>query len=142
MSSQPFSGHGDGPERDPSPRRRRPGGFRALGLLSLLPAAFLAAGAAELSGCNRQEAAGDPRVAKGRAVYSLRCGACHNINPARDGTLGPAVHDASLELLKARIIHGTYPPGYTPKRDTKIMVKLPLTEAEVEAIHAFLSQTP
>jgi len=140
----------NGPDRGRLPHRLRPGrpglfggGLRGLGLLALLPAAFLAAAAIELSGCNRRETPqGDPLVAKGKVVYATRCIACHSMNPSRDGTLGPAIKDASLELLKARVIHGTYPPGYTPKRATKIMLKLPLTEADVEAIHAFLSHTP
>ena len=84
--------------------------------------------------------AGD--ATKGKVAYASRCTSCHHMDPSKDGTLGPAIKDASLELLKARVIHGTYPPGYTPKRATKIMVKLPLTEADVEAIHAFLSKQP
>lgn len=120
-----------------SPRR-----FRGLGLLALLPAAVLAAAAVELSGCNRKETSGNPQAAKGKVLFASHCIACHNMNPSLDGTLGPAVKGSSLDLLKARVIHGTYPPGYTPKRATKIMVRLPLTEADVEAIHAFLSAAP
>jgi mono/diheme cytochrome c family protein len=134
-----------GPRRGRTSRRRLPGGLRVLAqwaLVALLPGAFLLAAALELSGCDRKEAPGDPQVAKGKVVYASRCIACHNMNPSRDGTLGPALKGSSLELLKARVLHGTYPPGYTPKRDTKIMVKLPLTEADVEAIHAFLSAAP
>ncbi len=119
----------------PDPRRRA---FRGLPPL-LLAAALAAAGLELLSACNRREPAGDPRIAKGQAAYSLRCGSCHSVDPARDGTLGPAVKGASLELLKARVLHGTYPPGYTPKRSTRIMPKLPLTEADVELIHAYLN---
>lgn len=148
MASVPSNGPGRGrlPDRFrllPGLRRRAWGGFRGLSLLVLLPAAFLAAAAIELAGCNKRETPqGDPLVAKGKVVYATRCIACHSMNPSKDGTLGPAIKDASLELLKARVIHGTYPPGYTPKRATRIMVKLPLTEADVEAIHAFLSHTP
>lgn len=117
---------------------RRPAG-RAHRILGLLPAAFLLALVLEVvSACNRKEPA-NPVVAKGQARYGVYCGACHSIDPSRDGTLGPAIKGSSLELLKARVIHGTYPPGYTPKRGTKIMQRLPLTEADVEAIHAFLN---
>ncbi|HLP41935.1 MAG TPA: cytochrome c [Fibrobacteria bacterium] len=123
-----------------SPRRA----FRGLGP-AVLPAAFLllvfAAVLELLSACNKSERAPrDPLVATGQAAYSLRCGSCHHPDPARDGSLGPAIKGASLELLKARVLHGTYPEGYTPKRSTKIMRKLPLTEADVEAIHAFLNK--
>lgn len=121
-------------------RHHRPGvRGRALRILGLLPAAFLLALVLEvLSACNRKEPA-NPVVAKGQARYGVYCGACHSIDPSRDGTLGPAIKGSSLELLKARVIHGTYPPGYTPKRETRIMQRLPLTEADVEAIHAFLN---
>lgn len=120
------------------PGARRPGA-RALRILGLLPAALLLALVLEaVSACNRKEPA-NPVVAKGQARYGVYCGSCHSIDPARDGTLGPAIKGSSLELLKARVIHGTYPPGYTPKRETRIMQRLPLTETDVEAIHAYLN---
>jgi mono/diheme cytochrome c family protein len=124
----------------PSAAARRPGGFRGLAL-ALLPAALLAAAAAELlSACNRKDAApADPALAKGKALYFTHCIACHNANPAVDGTLGPAVKGSGLDLLEARVLEGTYPPGYAPKRDTKIMRKLPLTKEDVAKLHAFLS---
>lgn len=119
----------------------RPARWRGSRFLLLAGLVFLCAAAAELlSACNRKEGTGaDPAVAKGKVLYAASCIACHNMDPSREGTLGPAVKGAGLDLLKARVIHGTYPPGYTPKRDTKLMQKLPLTEADVEAIHAFLS---
>jgi hypothetical protein len=36
-------------------------------------------------------------------------------------------------------LRGEYPPGYTPKRPSKIMIKLPLMEEDVEKVHAFLN---
>lgn len=93
-----------------------------------------------LSACGKKEApTGDPKVNAGRGVFLARCIACHNSNPAVDGALGPAVKGSSLELLQARVLRGEYPPGYTPKRATKIMVKLPLTEADVANLHAYLN---
>ena len=91
-----------------------------------------------LAACGKQE---DTRTLaqKGRTIYSLHCITCHNPNPAKDGSLGPALQGSSLELLTARVIHGEYPPGYTPKRPTHIMQKLPLTEEEIQALHAYLN---
>lgn len=136
------SGTGNPPGGRPAasgPSGRDGARWRGLGLLALLPAAFLAAGALELlSACNRKDTPSDPLAAKGMAVYSAHCIACHNRNPALDGALGPPVEGSSLELLEARVIHGTYPPGYTPKRETKVMQKLPLTRGDVEALHAYL----
>jgi mono/diheme cytochrome c family protein len=91
-----------------------------------------------LSACGKRE---DTRTAaqKGRTLYSLHCVACHNPNPAKDGPLGPAVQGSSLDLLIARVLQGDYPPGYAPKRPTRIMQKLPMREEDVQALHAYLN---
>jgi mono/diheme cytochrome c family protein len=105
-----------------------------------LAAAFLIACALQLwTACGKQDANADPKVMAGRGVFLSNCIACHNANPARDGSLGPSIKGSSLELLQARVLRAEYPPGYAPKRPTKIMVKLPLTEADVEALHAYLN---
>lgn len=93
-----------------------------------------------LTACGKKkETAGDPKVTAGRGVFLARCISCHNPNPNVDGPLGPAIKGSSLELLQARVLRGEYPPGYTPKRATKIMVKLPLNEEDVANLHAFLN---
>src|SRR5262245_66315581 len=53
---------------------------------------------------------------EGEKVYQNICIACHNGNPNLDGALGPANAGSSAELLAAKVLHGEYPPGYTPKR--------------------------
>ena len=78
-------------------------------------------------------------VAAGRAAYNANCTACHNMNPAQDGALGPAVAGASYELLEARIVHGNYPEGYEPKRPSRIMVALPHLEPKLEELTAYLA---
>jgi mono/diheme cytochrome c family protein len=107
---------------------------------------FLAAGAAVslasaallVVACGgKKEARSDAE--KGQTLYTLHCVTCHNPDPSRDGTLGPAVKGSSLELLEARVLHGEYPPGYTPKRPTRIMQKLPLTAEDLGALHAYLN---
>ena len=50
------------------------------------------------------------------------------MDPRTDGSLGPAVAGASLELLTARVLRAEYPAGYTPKRETRVMVPLPHLE--------------
>ncbi|EKO80092.1 MULTISPECIES: cytochrome c [unclassified Leptospira] len=77
-------------------------------------------------------------ISQGKGLYLTNCSACHNQNPALDGTIGPAIQDSNFELLKARIVEGTYPPGYTPKRTSRIMTKLPLTDDQIRNIEAFL----
>ena len=74
----------------------------------------------------------------GRSAYNANCIACHSMDPAQDGALGPAVAGASYELLEARVLRGGYPEGYTPKRDTLVMVALPHLEPRLDELRAYL----
>ena len=78
-------------------------------------------------------------VALGRSTYMSNCIACHNPDPTMDGALGPAVSGSSFELLEARIVHGTYPEGYTPKRTSGNMVPLPFLADKIPALAAYLN---
>ena len=122
------------------PSRRALAAYRSMAAQALL-AAFLAACILQVwTACNKKEApGGDTDVATGRAIFMSHCIACHNVDPSRDGSLGPAIKGSSLELVQARVMRGEYPPGYTPKRASHIMVKLPLTEEDVAKIHKFLN---
>ena len=129
---------------DRSRFRPRFAGFRRRVLARVLGGLFVAACALQLwTACNKKDgkpaADADPKVAAGRIVYYSNCIACHNANPSLDGSLGPAIKGSALELIQARVLRGEYPPGYSPKRKTKIMIKLPLMEADVENVHAFLN---
>lgn len=75
---------------------------------------------------------------RGRGIYMSNCIACHNPNPSLDGALGPAVGGASEELIEARVIVGTYPDGYVPKRETRVMVAMPHLLPEIPALAAYL----
>jgi mono/diheme cytochrome c family protein len=94
-----------------------------------------------VSACQKQDLTPEQaRVRKGQTLYALRCAACHNAgNPAKDGAVGPAIAGSGMELLEARVYRGEYPPGYTPKRATRVMQKLPVTPEELTAIHAYLN---
>lgn len=76
---------------------------------------------------------------KGRAVYVSNCLACHNADPALDGSVGPAVKGSSLALIEAKVLTGTYPAGHAPKRATSMMQKFPQLKDQIPAIHAYLS---
>ncbi len=89
------------------------------------------------------EPAEDPRtemelIAAGRGAYSANCIACHAMDPKIDGALGPAVAGSSYELLEARVIHGTYPEGYTPKRPSRVMIPLPHLKPRLGELAAYL----
>ncbi len=78
-------------------------------------------------------------VARGRAVYVSNCSACHNPDPALPGSLGPEVAGSSRALLEARLIRNSYPQGYTPKRDSRVMVALPYLKDDIGSLAAYLS---
>ena len=126
------------------------GPFRALFSFRLRPApvaaAFVAilvaAALSGLSGCNKREdlTPEEAELRKGRTLYTLRCASCHHpADPRRDGGLGPAIAGSSLDLLDAKLNRGTYPDGYTPKRPTSVMQRLPATPEELAALQAFLA---
>ena len=78
-------------------------------------------------------------VEAGRVTYMTYCVVCHNPNPKLAGGAGPDVAGASRELLEARVLHASYPPGYKPKRATKAMVALPFLAGKIDALAAYLA---
>jgi mono/diheme cytochrome c family protein len=75
---------------------------------------------------------------RGRQVYLSQCIACHAPDPAQAGPLGPPVKESSRELLEAKVVRGTYPAGYRPKRPTAVMPPQPGVAPEIPALAAFL----
>jgi len=106
---------------------------------------FVCAMALVAGGTSCSGDANDPqsaRVGRGRQVYLTNCTACHAQDPSQPGPVGPEVGSSSLELLRAKVLRNEYPPGYSPKRDTKAMIPLVHLEPELEALAAFLAQHP
>ena len=93
-------------------------------------------GSPSSSGAVPVTGAGNP--AKGQQIWLGQCVACHTPDPSKDGPIGPAVKGASKELLDARVVHGTYPPGYKPKRETKVMPPRPDLVANIPDLAAYL----
>lgn len=60
---------------------------------------------------------------RGEQLYRANCYSCHGVDPAHDGTLGPAIQGPSKALVTIRLQKGGrhYPPGYKPKRETAVM---------------------
>ena len=100
-----------------------------------LAAGLLACG----GGSNTETPSGSGDRERGRRIYMATCIACHNVDPSRDGAIGPAVTGASRELLEARILNASYPPNYTPKRKTALMPKQPQLAKDIPDLAAYLS---
>lgn len=92
--------------------------------------------AVAVSGCS--ESGLPPSAERGRQVYLAHCIACHSTDPAQPGPIGPPVKGASRDLLEAKTLKGTYPPGYTPKRPTQIMVPIPAVAPDIAALADYL----
>ena len=75
---------------------------------------------------------------RGRAVFVANCIACHNNDPSKDGPIGPAIKGSSKELIETRVLSTTYPPGYKPKRPTKVMPQFPFLKEEIPYLAAYL----
>lgn len=111
------------------------GRWRALAA-TLLAALALGACSEDSKPAATRPGAGDPE--RGRQVYVAQCTVCHGGDPARDGPVGPAVKGASRELLEARVLRGTYPPGYKPKRPTAVMQPMPDVAPSIGDLAAYL----
>jgi len=84
---------------------------------------------------------GDESLAdRGGRVYTANCTACHHVNPAIAGTLGPAIAGSTRDLVEARVLRAEYPPGYSPKDDTTLMQPLPFLADDIDALTAFLDE--
>jgi mono/diheme cytochrome c family protein len=99
------------------------------------PLALLALAVA-LGGCS--DSGLSPVAERGRQTYLAHCVACHNTDPSQPGPVGPPIKGSSRELLEAKVVSGTYPPGYTPKRPTKVMVPIPAVAPGIASLAEYL----
>jgi len=89
-----------------------------------------------LAACSQEQLT--PLGQKGRQVYLGQCISCHNSDPAKPGAIGPAIKGSSEVVLEARVLRGTYPPGYEPKRPTKVMQPMPQLAGDLPAFAEYL----
>jgi mono/diheme cytochrome c family protein len=99
------------------------------------PLAWLALAVA-VGGCS--DASLSPLAERGRQTYLAHCVACHNPDPAQAGPVGPALKGSPRALLEAKVLNGSYPSGYAPKRPTKVMVPIPAVAPEIAALAEYL----
>jgi mono/diheme cytochrome c family protein len=90
-----------------------------------------------LGACGREPLS--PQAERGRQVYVSQCTACHAFDPAQPGAVGPEVRGVPRAVLEAKVLHGTYPPGYTPKRPTSVMPPQAHLAGDLPALAAYLS---
>jgi mono/diheme cytochrome c family protein len=103
---------------------------------ALVGSALLSIALGSASGCGQESLS--PSAARGRQVYLAQCIACHAMDPAKPGPVGPPVKGASRELLEVKVLKGAYPPGYKPKRPTAIMPPQPQIAPDIDALADFL----
>ena len=94
--------------------------------------------AATFAACSEPSSPGGPAAERGRQLYLSQCIACHNSDPAVAGPLGPPVKGSTRAVLESKVLKGTYPPGYTPKRPTTLMPAQPALEPEIGNLAAYL----
>jgi mono/diheme cytochrome c family protein len=89
-----------------------------------------------LAGCG--DRGGDPAAERGRQVYLAQCTACHASDPGQNGPVGPAVKGSTKTLLETKVLTGTYPTGYAPKRPSAVMQPMPQLSASIDDLAAYL----
>jgi len=75
---------------------------------------------------------------RGRRVYVVNCTTCHNPDPSKPGSIGPAIRGSSRALIEARVLRAGYPPGYKPQRNSKLMPAMPHLAGSIDDLAAFL----
>lgn len=75
---------------------------------------------------------------RGRQVYLSQCSSCHATDPSQPGPVAPPIKGASRELLEAKVLRGTYPEGYAPKRPTAVMPPQTHVAGDIPALAEYL----
>lgn len=120
-------------------RRRIFGSFGAgLLLLAALSLACSRNGSEDAASRSPAERSQQALIERGRHVFQNNCTTCHSVDPRQPGPVGPAIAGSPLELLRYKVLHNEYPPGYQPQRTTKAMIPFPQLEKELPAIAAYL----
>ena len=78
-------------------------------------------------------------ASEGSALYKTRCASCHNVNPTKPGSIGPDLAGSSLELITLKTQKRQYPVGYKPKRKTRVMPQIKLSERQLKSLHDYIS---
>jgi len=101
-------------------------------------AVVVLAAAVTLAACSEGPGRDGAARERGRQVYLSQCSACHAIDPSQPGPVAPPIKGASRELLEAKVLRGTYPEGYTPKRPTAVMPPQTQVAGDIPALAEYL----
>ena len=115
------------------------------GRRAVLSFAVVAAGALAaffVAACGETKKDEPTSAERGRRVYLANCTACHNSDPGLPGAVGPALAGCQRELIEARVLRAEYPPGYTPKRPTRVMSAMPYLAGNIDDLAAYLMSVP
>ena len=75
---------------------------------------------------------------EGKRIYTSTCIKCHNKDPHIKGSIGPDLFTTPREVFHTKVITGTYPKGYTPKRKTRVMPKFKQLTNDVDKIYDYI----
>lgn len=78
------------------------------------------------------------RADEGEVIYKTVCSKCHNINPTKPGSIGPELFTTPKEVFKTKVITGTYPASYKPKRKTRIMPRFKNLTNKIDSIYNYI----
>ncbi len=95
--------------------------------------------AVALGGCSDPPSGStNPAAERGRQIYLAQCVSCHGPDPASAGPIGPPIKGTPPEVIESKVVRGTYPPGYKPKRPTAAMPPIAALAPDVPALVEFL----
>ena len=91
--------------------------------------------------CSNGDGETETAASRGESIYRSACITCHAADPSQDGNIGPAIAGSSEQLLRLKLVKGTYPSGYTPKHASKLMPNFEYLEAYSGDLAAFLQES-
>lgn len=71
-------------------------------------------------------------------LYERNCTKCHNADPSKPGSIGPELVTTPQKAFKMKVVHGKYPNGYKPKRNSKAMPKFGLFDWQVDSLYWYV----
>lgn len=75
---------------------------------------------------------------EGQKIYKMTCAKCHNLNPHIKGSIGPDLYTTPREVFHTKVVTGTYPKDYTPKRKTRTMPRFKHLTTKVDLIYDYI----